>query len=218
MNDKLAHQAARLRDRTMKLLGLSGAFEALAPADQVLVDRVATLRLRVDDMRVAQLRGRQVDAAEFVRVSELLEQVLRVDRRAGVDGASPALDSARRKLAALLDVDLDATPEQERAREQERVTTLRAECDRLRLRVAELEALHGMSQPVAPPPRLPDERGPDGLTDADRAARANVLQMPKRTTGNERWRSYLSPSGEIMTSGVRSDVIVAVPCDLKDVK
>jgi hypothetical protein len=145
----LATQARRLREDTCRQLGLDPA--KLSAGDELVVSRAGALRLLISDLEAQQLAGRPIDVGKYVEASEALERIVRVDRRAGVgeDGVSPGLRAAREKMAQLLDVILDETPDEARAREYAERAALEAEVEKLRLEVAELK---GQRVPPAPQP------------------------------------------------------------------
>jgi hypothetical protein len=101
----LTQHAHRLRSSTCELLAL-GAFDTLPAADKVLVDRVAALRLQVDDFRVRQLRGEALPE-EFVAASEALERTLR--QRLTPEGKpnNKSLEEARAKVEKFIDARIE---------------------------------------------------------------------------------------------------------------
>ena len=87
---------ARLRVETAKMLGLD--ISALSAADEVKVGKVAGLRLELDRLQSAQMRGEPIDPKQLVSISELLESALRPAEVVATNGGSRA-EEAREKLA-----------------------------------------------------------------------------------------------------------------------
>jgi hypothetical protein len=191
----LEAQAKRLSKTTCAALGFAD-FDKLSAADKILVDRAAMLRLLVDDMRMAQLRGAPINVDAFTAASEALEATLR--RRADAQAAHDKPSQAKAKFEALINRYVN-----EAARvENETITRLRSENAELK---SEVEALR--SKLSAPPPPLPNPLPPNvvPLSAEEKAARANAKPPPShylKSPAPQPWRSSVTPSGEI-TAGPR---------------
>ena len=70
----IARMQRRLRADTAKLLGFD--LNNLSPSQSVRVDRAASLRLQLDDIQSAQLRGDAIDMPRFILASKELEAML----------------------------------------------------------------------------------------------------------------------------------------------
>jgi hypothetical protein len=125
--------ARNLFVNTCKLLGLDP--DDLTAAQKIRVDRASALRLQIDDLQSAQLRGAQIDLAKLIEASEALEHLLATS----VTIHAKEHDEARETLAKLIG-SLAAV-------EQRETALLREENEQLR---AELAALRPRSLP--PPP------------------------------------------------------------------
>jgi hypothetical protein len=200
----LEAQAKRLRASTCEALGLK-RFDKLSPADQILVDRVAMLRLQVDDARMAQLRGQPINVAAFIEASEELERIM---RRRAVD-TSPAgeFGDAQAEFIALIERHAAAqkiVDDKEKARVKAEIDALRADNERLR------------KQAPAPPPALPNPL-PENVTKLTPEEKPNKSPTPPPPAEPfyraeppaaylrgppEPWRNHVSPFGDI-TAGPR---------------
>lgn len=130
----VAAMQARLRKETIALLGLKAS--KLDPGDEILIARAGCLRLLVADLEAAALHGDKISVGPYVEASAELERIVRNAHHVAVnaDGAPEALASARRKMAELMGIVLNETPDEAEQRRQ-------AELDGLHKRIAELEAL-----------------------------------------------------------------------------
>ena len=128
---------ARLRVETAKMLGLD--ISALSAADEVKVGKVAGLRLELDRLQSAQMRGEPIDPKQLVSISELLESALRPAEVVATNGGSRA-EEAREKLAELLH---GAAMAKEFEREQKIAEAMIRE-----EQVMAAEAFNGMPVPV----------------------------------------------------------------------
>ena len=93
----IAVQAQRLREQTCKLLGLDP--NNLSLPQRLRVNRASALRLQIDDLEAAQLRGQPIDIAKLVESSEALERLVGGDPDAST---THDFSSAREELARLL--------------------------------------------------------------------------------------------------------------------
>jgi hypothetical protein len=166
MSDKtrpsLDEQAKRLRRSTAELLGFGSDFDKLSPADRVLVDRAATLRLRVDDLRLMQLKGEAIDTDEFVKASEQLEHVLRADRRVDAMGSPVALEQARDALRRVLGISRKQ-PAADAPSEADQLAALQERNKALEREVCELrkaKPIEPSAEPVVQPASEPQPEPP----------------------------------------------------------
>ena len=104
MHNKKKQQIPRkffdaLRRSSAKLLRLD--IDDLSPSEQVRIDRVASMRLLLDQLQQRQLQGEEIDARQFTVASEALERLL------GGQPEAPthvfASDELRRKLRAMIE-------------------------------------------------------------------------------------------------------------------
>ena len=95
----IATQARRLREQTCKLLDLKP--DDLTLTQKLRVNRASALRIQIDDLEAAQLRGEQIDINKLIEASEALERLL-----GGDPEQSPQHDfaGAQAELAALLNL------------------------------------------------------------------------------------------------------------------
>jgi hypothetical protein len=107
----------------------------LTAAQKIRVDRASSLRLQIDDLQSAQLRGAQIDLGKLIEASEALEHLLATSVTIPVKEHT----EAREALAKLIG-NLAAVEENETARLREENEQLRAELAALRPRA------------LAPPP------------------------------------------------------------------
>jgi hypothetical protein len=130
----------------------------------VCVDKIGALRLEIGDLRDAQLAGRAVDVGRLVTASEQLEALIQAHGRVHAsrvpgpgEPCSPAMTSLRAKLADLLGVDPNATPEEMAQRELSENEKLRAENTRLHAELTELKAaqVYASTRTPPPPPAVP---------------------------------------------------------------
>jgi hypothetical protein len=121
---------------TCELLKLNP--DELTAAQKIRVDRASALRLQIDDLQSAQLRGAQIDLAKLIEASEALEHLLATSVTIPVKEHT----EAREALATLIG-NLAAV-------EQSETALLREENERLR---AELAALRPRSLPPPPEPQ-----------------------------------------------------------------
>jgi hypothetical protein len=189
--------AEQLCRETALLLGFAD-LEKLTAAQLVRVHVVSGLRLELDRLQGAQMRGEQIDARSLVAVGEALESALR--------GAEPApavadRNASRERLKALIERALIEEPAERAASE---LDAARAEIAELKEQLARAQAgavpvvtapsaeivlLHKTVQ-AAPP-------GPDAESKA-RLAYAERLEqiMTRRGSRTEEWRdSYSTPFG-----------------------
>jgi hypothetical protein len=191
-----------LRASTAKLLRLDPA--ALSPSQQVRVDRCASLRLLLDGMQSAQLRGEQIDTRAFISASTELERLL------GGDPERPATvfsdGEARAKLKRLIEKTVLADSAVDHERDAERAWRDEQAC---------IAAAGGDVAAAAPPDWKPAPVGGASLVEArdNRAESARQSRaaepappVPQREHGpsnppdsrNEPWRSHLGPDGSII--------------------
>jgi hypothetical protein len=170
----------------------------LSPADEVIVARAGTLRLLLDDMEAQALAGQAIDAGRYTATSEMYERMLRHQYASAVtsDGTS-ALDSARRRMAELLGFTVDADgnfDEPPVSESQRRIAELEAEIAELKERLASAPLPpQQQSAPASNVVPLPSRSEPSRSLSVHDDAFARSTPAP--------WRDYISPSGEIMTSG-----------------
>jgi hypothetical protein len=189
----LEHMTKKSRRRACELLGLDP--EKLSPGDTILADRVGQLRVIVSDMQDANLRGEPIDLPRYLVASEALETIVRAGRQQITPEGIPfSLESARRKMAALLCVDMDTGKDTREPDWQAQIAQLQAENCELKTQLA--------ARPVAeePKPAAPKSPGhPPGH---------NVVVPMRSFSGDEPWRRHLSPTGEIITGG-REGICIA---------
>ena len=102
-----AHQLSKqLRLQMIEALKLDPS--KLSPADEITMSRAGILKLQLSDLEAAALAGKPIDTAKFCATSEMFEALLQHKHAAAVnaDGVSVTLESARRRMAELLNVDL----------------------------------------------------------------------------------------------------------------
>jgi hypothetical protein len=129
----------KLRHETIGLLGFA---EPLTTAQSVKVELVTSLRLALDSLTAAQLRGETIDAAKLLAASTALERMLPLTVEQEAED-----ESARDALARIIDGYADAA-DNERA---DRIAFLEAE-------LAERDKMIAMLSPPAaetPPPPKP---------------------------------------------------------------
>lgn len=136
MSADIAAQARRLRAQTCELLGLDP--NGLSVTQQLRVSRASALRLQIDDLESAQLRGQPIDINKLVDASESLERLV------GGNPEAPAaydFSGAKEELDRLL-VQRAAAIEHREQRESERLreenAKLREENTQLRQRNSEV--------------------------------------------------------------------------------
>jgi hypothetical protein len=160
--------------------------KALSPADELLLDRVATLLLSVTDAKAQKARGQAIDTSRYLIESEALKQILRADRHR-VNAQGIVSLEMRAGMAELLDVSLDV-PVEDQTRQQlaemyERIKVLQEENARLREQTAAVPAPQQTKQPEAPRP-------PNSV---------RILPAMRTNPGNEEFRKYVRPDGSIST-------------------
>ena len=138
----------------------------LSPADEITISRAGILKLQLSDLEAAALAGKPIDTAKFCATSEMFEALLRHKHAAAVnaDGVSVTLESARRRMAELLNVDLledeGRQARQEWEAKQARIAELERENAELKERLASAPQPSSSSTPAnvvpmkrAEPPR-----------------------------------------------------------------
>lgn len=134
----IADLYASLRSETAKMLGYDLA--ALTASQDVKLGMVAGLRLELDRLTTAQMRGEGIDPRVLVSISEMLEQALRPPAEVhGPGGDNTALE----KVRALI--------EGQRLSAQRKVDDLQEEVARLKF---ELETARAPAA-VSPVPAVP---------------------------------------------------------------
>jgi hypothetical protein len=159
----IADLYASLRAETARMLGYDLA--ALTPPQDVKLGMVAGLRLELDRLTTAQMRGEEIDPRVLVSISELLETALRPPVEARELGGD---DTALAKVRALI--------EGQRLSAQRTIEDLRAEVERLK---GELETAR-FPAAVSPAPAVPIERTTEAPQPAP--APAAAIAKPARAT------------------------------------
>jgi hypothetical protein len=140
----LKTMARNLFADTCKMLKLDP--NNLTNAQKVRVDRASALRLLIDDLQAAQLRGAQIDMAKLIEASEALEHLLATSEAVSANNRDP--DGAKRRLFGLL-ANLQAAEKSEAER-------LREENKQLRHEIKMLHAEIASKQPPPEPKPPPD--------------------------------------------------------------
>ncbi len=170
--------AKRLHASTCKLLGLNPA--SLSLAEKVRVDRASALRLQIDDLQAAQLRGAQIDINKLVEASEALERMIRQDAPA----EDRALAVARAQFEELLNKHIGAKQYEENH-----------ECAKLREINAELvEENARLRKQLQPKPQAEKQEAPP-------AEQTNVV--PIRNPSEPAWAAHYYNGGSLDGSGSR---------------
>jgi hypothetical protein len=179
----IARMQRRLRADTAKLLDLDP--NNLTPAQSVRLDRAASLRLQLDDIQAAQLRGEQIDMPRFILASKELEVML-----GGQPDASPTFDADKvaadleKSIQSLIDVRASKAAEAE----AEIPDPDGGDAHR------NLDAQWDNRPPAAAGSNLPAPiRQPNNVVPIDGAARANANLPPAhylRDGQREPWRDY----------------------------
>jgi hypothetical protein len=173
-----------LRADTSRLLGFSSV-DGLAPSQSLKVDIVSSLRLELDRVQAAQLRGEPIDMKVLMMAGEMLERLLR-PAEAVVAGADQFSD-ARERLAQLID-GLAGAAEHEQARvEREEITRLKAE----------VESLRAMLQRGSVPGDVTPEALPSPAVDPEEAKKCESARILAEMTKprDEPWRPFVDASG-----------------------
>jgi hypothetical protein len=188
----LAAQAKRLREQTCALLGLDP--NALTLAQRLRVNRASALRLQIDDLEAAQLRGQPIDINKLVDASESLERLVGGNPEAP---ATPDFAGAKEELENFLIRRAGALE----ARERTEITRLLEENARLREENARLAA-QLRAQPPQPTPAPPQR--PDNVVPIDATARARA---DERAADERAWRNYTygGSGGVLIAPGVNID-------------
>jgi len=181
---------ATLRQDTARLLGFAGV-EGLSATAGLKVDLASSLRLEIDRMQAAQLRGEAADLRVLVVAGEMLECLLRPTEI--VQQVQRSTDS-RDRLKALIDATIRAGPATDPSvpTPEARVAELEAEVEQLR---AELEVARAAPPPAAPSADVVPLRPappPRTLTAAESAARLERMMTAPRS---EEWRPYVDANG-----------------------
>lgn len=109
----VATMQPKLRAETIKLLGLDAS--KLDAGDEIMIARCGALRLMVADLEAAALHGDKLTSISgYVEASAELERLIRGVGHVAVaaDGGPQALRAAREKMAHVLGVFLDETPDE----------------------------------------------------------------------------------------------------------
>jgi hypothetical protein len=134
----------------------------LTNAQKVRVDRASALRLQIDDLQAAQLRGAQIDMAKLIEASEALEHLLATSEVSAIERRP---DDARQQLFKLIS-NLQTAEKSEAAWLRDENKELRAEIERLRCEI--------VAQRATPAP----QPLPDNVVPIDVASRANTNKPP----------------------------------------
>jgi hypothetical protein len=176
----------KLRSQTCALLGLDP--NALSLAQQLRVNRASALRLQIDDLEAAQLRGQSIDINKLVEASEALERLVGGNPEAA---ARPDFSGAK-ELAQLFAQRAAAVERRERVE----LTRLAAENARLLEENTRLTAKLNAAPQPAPP---------NNVVPIDGTARANATRPPERYLRDgqprEPWRDYVE--------GARAGALIA---------
>ncbi len=146
MSDDRVELYQQLRGSIAELLGLD--VTKLTASQDVQVSTIASLRLELDRLQTAQLRGEPSDARALLSVGEALQDAL---RPAEAPLRLKERGEARAKLRALIDATLTAREEAEASR----IEQLEAENAELREQLAQASAVSPPAADPTPPVAAP---------------------------------------------------------------
>jgi hypothetical protein len=176
----------KLRSQTCALLGLDP--NALSLAQQLRVNRASALRLQIDDLEAAQLRGQSIDINKLVEASEALERLVGGNPEAA---AQPDFSGAKEELRQFL----VQRAERIEAREHKETVRLAAENARLREEITQLQAKL-KTEPPPPPPPPP----------ADNVVSIDAARAAERAADEAAWQRYTYGGGGVLIApGVNID-------------